>query len=222
MKRYKNIHKNERAIIACNGPSLNDIDFSLIKDETIFGLNRGYLKKDMPITYLVVVNDLVVKQFRAEMERQFVKQIFGHNIGINFYFAPDKPKFEPDMTKPIWQGHTVTYVALQLAYYMGFSNLALIGCDHSYKFEGAPNQKIVSKGEDINHFNKDYFGKGVSWHAPNIPMTEVAYELAKNYYEKNGRTIYNCSTKTELNIFQKMSLEDWIKNDIYSTPTSSL
>lgn len=211
MNKYKNLHKGERAIIACNGPSLNDVDFSLIKDEVIFGLNRGYLKKEMPITYLVVVNDLVIKQFREEIERQFVKEIFGYNIGIPLKFTSDVPNFEPDITQPIWQGHTVTYVALQIAYYMGFTNVALIGCDHDYQFEGKFNQKIVSKGNDVNHFDKNYFGKGVEWHAPNLPRTELAYLLAREYYEAHNRKIYNCSSKTKLDIFEKLSLEQWLE-----------
>lgn len=210
MKRYYNKHKGERAIIACNGPSLNDIDFSKLKDEVIFGLNRGYLKEDMAIRYLVVVNDLVIKQFRQEIESSFVEQIFGYNIGIPLRFSGDVPMFQPDATKPMWQGHTVTYVALQLAYYMGFTNVALIGCDHSYKFDGANNQKLVSNGDDPNHFSKDYFGKGVEWHAPNLPRTELAYSLANDFYRRNGRKIYNCSTKTNLEVFDKISLDDWL------------
>lgn len=215
MISFKDKHKGQRALIACNGPSLNDIDFSKLQHEVIFGLNRGYLKKDMPITYLVAVNDLVVQQFRNEILAQSVKQVFGYNIGINLKFDTDVPKFEPDATKPLWQGHTVTYVALQLAYYMGFTDVALIGCDHSYKFDGNNNQKLVSTGDDVNHFDPSYFGEGILWHAPNLPRTEIAYMIAKEYYEKNNRMIVNCSTKTQLNIFEKMKLEDWLDKRPY-------
>ena len=39
-EKYKNIHENKRAFLVANGPSLNDIDLDLIKDEISFGMNR--------------------------------------------------------------------------------------------------------------------------------------------------------------------------------------
>ena len=42
VKRFKDIHKGERCFIIGTGPSLNLINFNLIKDEIIFGVNTPH------------------------------------------------------------------------------------------------------------------------------------------------------------------------------------
>lgn len=208
MKQFYNIHKGQRAIIACNGPSLNDIDMSLIKDEIVFSLNRGYLKKELPITYAVVVNKKVEEQWGNEIVKLPAKAIFSNSLNgtVKLRWTADVPSFQPNIHLPMWQGHTVTYVALQIAYYMGFAKVGLIGCDHSF-----PHMKSQLTGDDINHFDPNYFPRGSKWDLPNLKMSEVAYTLAKNAYSKDGRKIYNCSTKTNLDVFDKTSLEEFLK-----------
>ena len=43
LSKYKNKYTGHRCIIIGNGPSLNDMDLSLLKNEYTFGLNRIYL-----------------------------------------------------------------------------------------------------------------------------------------------------------------------------------
>ena len=38
--RYRDIHKGERCFILANGPSVNGLDFSLLKDEITFTVNQ--------------------------------------------------------------------------------------------------------------------------------------------------------------------------------------
>src|SRR5690606_16197962 len=59
-----------------------------------------------------------------------------------FLDSCDFPYFARDCSLSVFEGFTVTYVALQLAYHMGFTRVALVGCDHNYASSGAPN-KIV-------------------------------------------------------------------------------
>ena len=56
----------------------------------------------------------------------------------------------------------MTYVALQVAFYLGFEQVILIGVDHNFATKGKPNTTVVSQGDDPNHFNPAYFGKGFS------------------------------------------------------------
>lgn len=215
MKKFHNAHLGQKCIIACNGPSLNDIDMSLIgkrindSDLTVFALNRGYLKKDLMFRYLVVVNKNVEEQWGNEILTRLPKlKIFSNSIpGTNLLrWTPDKPSFQRDITQPMWQGHTVTYVALQIAHYMGFSKVGIIGCDHNF-----PHMGKALTGDDINHFDPNYFPKGSKWDLPNLKMSEVAYELARKNYAKDKRQIWNCSTKTNLDVFSKTSLEEFLK-----------
>ena len=96
---------------------------------------------------------------------------------------------------------------MQIAYYMGFKNVYLIGVDHNFKTTGAPNEKQFLKGNDVNHFDPNYFGNK-EWHLPDLQGSEISYHLAKFFYERNGRRIYDATIDGKLQIFQKISLDN--------------
>lgn len=207
---FKNKHLGETCFIVGNGPSLNKTDLSLLTGYTVFALNRGYLKGDLPFTYLVSVNANVEKQWGQEIINAGAKAVFSHSLVgdnvVRLRFTPDVPKFTENIADQIWQGHTVTFVAMQIAYYMGFKNVGLVGIDHNF-----PYMDKELKGGDINHFDPNYFPEGSKWDLPNLRMSEVAYKLAKEYYEKNNRVIYNCTPNSKLTIFRKLSLNRFIQ-----------
>ena len=45
LKRFHNIHLNDRVFIACNGSSLNDIDVTKLAGEKVFILKSGIFEK---------------------------------------------------------------------------------------------------------------------------------------------------------------------------------
>ena len=70
---------NKRCVIIGNGPSLNKIDLSLLKNEYTFGLNRIYLlfeKMGFQTDFLVSINRFVIDQFHAEMTSTSSKKFF--------------------------------------------------------------------------------------------------------------------------------------------------
>jgi hypothetical protein len=99
----------------------------------------------------------------------------------------------------------VTNVALQLAFYMGFEQAILIGVDHSYResAKGDPNQTIVSQGDDPDHFNAEYFGKGFRWQLPDLETSELGYTLARQAYAAAGRQVLDATIGGKLDIFPK-------------------
>jgi len=107
----------------------------------------------------------------------------------------------------VWTGGTVSYICLQLAYYMGFTEVYLIGFDHSYT---VPNDtqisgmEILSLSDDPNHFHPSYFGKGKRWHDPKIDRMEMAYRKAKKYFEADGRKIRNATVGGCLEVFDRV------------------
>jgi hypothetical protein len=117
------------------------------------------------------------------------------------------PKFATDLTKRLWEGATVTYVALQTAYYLGFSEVILIGVDHSFATKGKPNTTIVSEGDDPNHFNPAYFGKGFRWQLPDLDTSEVGYAMARQAYEADGRRVLDATVGGKLTIFPKVEYD---------------
>lgn len=200
--KFKDIHKGKKGFIACNGPGLNNIDVTKLKGEIVFGLNRGYLKEGLPITYLVTIDKLIEDQFRQEFEAYKCKAKFSHSLknSIKLWWTDDVPKFSPDISKPIWQGHSVTNVALQIAYYMGISPVYIIGMDHfiDYKQTIKVDGKFVNKTMDLNHFDPNYFVDDTRYHYQNLERVELGYKLAREAYEKAGRKLYNASKPTKL------------------------
>jgi hypothetical protein len=43
----------------------------------------------------------------------------------------------------------VTYVALQLAFHLGFQEVIMVGVDHSFSTQGAPNTLVTSTSQDL-------------------------------------------------------------------------
>ncbi len=193
---FKDLYKGERCYILGNGPSLRDIDLEKLKEAHTFGTNRIYLSGFTPEFY-VCCNPLVLEQFKADIERlECVKFLSGANLDTSLR---DPAFSSPE--GPIWEGHTVTYVCLQLAFYMGFSEVVLVGVDHDYgALSGSPNEEQVHQGDDAGHFHPDYF-KGMRWNLPDLGRSELAYSLAAGAYARAGRKVINASARTKLDVF---------------------
>ncbi len=224
LSRIKDIHKGRRAFIIGNGPSLKLTDLSKLKGEITFGMNRIYLMFDVlgfQTTYLSVVNDLVIEQTAQDLaalkipkfltwrsRKYFDPAKFSGNQAANLptflYTTYDAPRFSPDVRWRVWEGATVTYVTLQLAFHMGCDEVIMVGVDHNYTTAGKPNSTVTSDGDDPNHFSGQYFGKGFRWQLPDLETSEIAYRMARKYYENAGRHILDATVGGKLTIFKKV------------------
>lgn len=203
---FKDIHKGKRCVIVCNGSSLDRTDLRFLRGEIVIGLNRGYLKDGVDPNYIVTVDEKVIEQFGTGILEYGVpvfsgNELNGYNV-VHLKWSPDIPTFSYDLTKPIWQGHTVTYVAMQLAYWMGFSAVYTIGQDHYTDYSAATktNGDYIQDGEDNNHFSVPggYYPKGTKWNGQSKKANETAYILAREAFEENGRILANASVFTRL------------------------
>ena len=218
--RFSNIHNNENCFIIGNGPSLNKVDLSPLRDRHTFGLNKIYLifdRVDLNLSYHVAVNPLVIKQSINEFVNlkcpSFLAYRTAHKLTHNcdniYFLATDSQfpvqySFYPDISQPITEGYTVTYVAMQIAFYMGFKNVFLIGVDHNFKAVGRPNEEQLMAGEDQSHFDPRYFSNQ-QWHLPDLEASELSYHLANFAFRRDGRQIYDATIDGKLNIFPKIS-----------------
>ena len=219
IRQFKGIHAGRRCVIIGNGPSLKDTDLSLLRNEITFGLNRIYLMFDklgFETTFHVVVNKLVVKQCADDFHR-IKAPLFTTTPNRKFLADADNtaylsrlvgPCFSCDVAHGIWEGATVTFAAMQLAYYMGFTQVVLVGVDHRFAVTGTPNQIVESNGPDASHFDPRYFAKGFRWQLPDLERSELAYGLARRQFEEDGRRIVDSTVGGALTVFPKMPLEE--------------
>jgi len=219
IKTFHNIHKGKRCFIIANGPSLKKTDLSFLKGEFTIGMNRIYLsEKEMGfVPNYIVVHDIAIQleQFRDDLNKLDLPKFFNWNARKLFDFKDNltfirsgyKPHFSTDLTKSSWAGHSVTGICIQLAYYMGFSEVYLIGKDHSYAEKGTPGKVLVSSGKESNHFVKGYYNQGMKWKIPDYKGEELAYTMARKTFENDNRIIKDATIDGKLNIFEKVEYE---------------
>ena len=213
----KDIHRGQRCFIIGNGPSLKYTDLTRLRDEHTFGVNRIYLmfpELGFPTTYYLSVNSLVIEQCAEDIRALPVPKFLSwrshhliHPTGDMAFLHTtySGPKFAHDARGRLWEGATVTYVAMQLAFHMGFEQVILIGVDHSFSTQGKPNTTVVSKGDDPDHFHAGYFGKGFRWQLPDLDTSERGYRLARQAYEKAGRQVLDATIGGKLAVFPKVA-----------------
>ena len=217
LSELKDIHKGQRAFIIGNGPSLKNTDLSKLRNEYTFGLNRIYLmfpELGFHTTYFVTVNDLVIEQCKEDLASLPMPKFLSWRTHRLFpdggppatflYTTYDNPSFSRDVRNRVWESATVTYVALQLAFHMGFAQVILIGVDHSSNVPGKANTTIISQGDDPNHFNPTYFGKGFRWQLPDFETSEIGYRLARQAFERDDRQVLDATIGGKLTVFPKV------------------
>lgn len=221
LERLRNRHRGDRAVIVCNGPSLNRVNFNMIRKEHVFGLNKIYLgfkKFKFYPKYFVAVNKHVIEQSSSSIKDlkciNFIPPAEGISSGLTetvftHWIKADLPGlgFSKDICNGVYQGWTVTYAALQIAYFMGFHTIAIIGMDHRYNFKGSPNDSRILSGPDHNHFSQDYF-RDSEWNNPDLESAESAYRLARYHYESDGRQVIDCTIEGACTVFKKQALAD--------------
>lgn len=202
----------KKCLLICNGPSLNDIPDAFLDKFPTFGSNRIYLRYTPD--YYACVNPLVLKQYHKDIGEmkciKFIPEYYGHLVpgAVRLRITPSKIFATRELT-PLYEGYTVTYVLMQIAYWYGYEKVGLIGCDHRYKFSGKPNEKLTADGKDPNHFDPDYFADGAEWNAPDLAKSEDSYKMAKDIYRKAGREIVNLTEGSALDVFPKEDWREW-------------
>lgn len=221
LERWRNKYAGQRCFVVGNGPSLRQTDLSKLDGEFTFGMNRIYLAANeyhFKPSCLVSVNDLVLEQCHEEMQAldlpKFVswraRSYFDPGEELMFLDTDYTPpaNFNGDATGRLFEGFTVTYVCLQLAYFLGFSTAVLIGVDHNFVTKGPANAVVTSEGDDPNHFAANYFGKGFRWQLPDLEGSEQAYRMAKEAYEGDGRKILDATVGGKLTVFTKVNYDE--------------
>jgi len=219
---FKNIHQGKRAFVIGNGPSLKIEDLNILKDEITFAANKIFLafnETSWRPTYYSIEDSYDMDEY-YEKARDLdcsikffpVKHLLSHPYISNAIYYPLIPniskKYEcsNNALKGIYPGCSVTYSMLQLALYMGITEIYLIGIDFSYivptKYQ---DSLVIHHDNEENHFHKDYRKKGDKWLEPNEDCQLEALKSAKKFVDLNDIKIYNASRKTKLELFNKVN-----------------
>lgn len=235
---YKGVYEGQRCFIIGNGPSLRPGDLELLRNEYTFAANRIHLMYDRtrwrPTFYLCQDKDML----KAEEEniRKIQCDCFiGYNsmvrngtclANVNAYLMDDrailrrkkKIPFSYDCEKTVVDASTVTYSSIQLAVYMGFSQIYLLGMDHHFPHTIDKNRRITYDASVQSHFDtryKDVYKaaeqkKKIVLAVYDKEMAEEAYKSALEAAGQMGTEIYNATRGGELEVFPRVRLEQVI------------
>jgi hypothetical protein len=225
LRAWQDRFYGQKAVILCNGPSLLKSDLRLLNDVFCFGLNKINLlfeASSFRPDCIVAVNPYVIEQnadFYNETEIPLFldsvgsrRQIVKNRENVAFLHSSGPQGFARDCSMSVHQGHTVTYVALQLAFHMGFRDVALIGADHNFATKGPANKLVFAGEKDESHFDPRYFSGGMPWQLPDLFESEVAYTRARNTYQAFGGRIVNATVGGQLEIFDRTTLEAFLSD----------
>ena len=213
----------ESLLLVANGPSLNKTPLDKFKDLGAYsiGLNKIYLiydKTSWRPDVTICINGLIAKQSWREMLDNSKYLILPWKVR---FFIPKKVReklvffkmkaqqsFSKDVRNNVGASATVTAAALQFAYTMGVKNVVIVGMDHNFVTDKPANEITTMKGEDVNHFSKEYFKAGTLWGSPDLIGSEQDYALARVAFEQRGGRIFDASIGGKCQVFEKISIEE--------------
>lgn len=215
VRKYKDLYKGKRCFIIGNGPSLQISDLECLhkNHEITFAANQVYRifdKVKWRPDYYCCVDDLLIKQYinnitAIRCKDKFLFDYFNYSYGLEkkqdiqyihikaLEYEMENPKFSSDISKEIYMGYTVTYAMLQIACYMGFKEIYLIGVDHS------------NWGK---HFIENYLDKDAKIYPYTVgDKVLLAYKSAKEYCDEENIKVYNATRGGELEVFSRVDFD---------------
>lgn len=227
--RWRNLKGNftgKRIFIVGNGPSLNQTPMYLLKNEYTMCFNRFGLfqeRLNWSPTFYVVTDDLVIRDIHKEINQSilpvvkyaFFPDIHPSNVDFSSYIDNKENVYWLNTDKPDFSANlpfcginkTVVNAGIQIAAFLGFSEIYLIGVDMSFKEHKV--KKLNSRDwkaddHDPNHFDPRYFGKGLKYHNPTVHEIIARFKEAKAFFDPRGVKIFNAGIGGNLEIFPRV------------------
>lgn len=226
LKKLQNTANVKRCFIVGTGPSLTKKDLLLLKNEKTFCLNSGVKLIDdniwIPDYYVIQDKEsfkLLEKEIISKNEKYFHGNVFiGSSIPLKNYShfkhyeyplnildhkryhkkGFGKFKYSGDIYREIDDFYTVAISAVQIAIYMGFKEIYLVGCDCNYKLD---------KKYSVEYGRKD-------------PYIEVlgdrfiySYHQLNNFISSVDVEIYNATRGGMLEVFPRKNIEDVVNEE---------
>lgn len=229
LQRFQNIHLGERCFIIGTGPSLTLEDINCLEGEYTFGVNtlfQIYKDTHWRADYYCIIDPNTYSNLETGLKSEDVKNIFiaenrmkanvMHNDNLipfllecsSFYrmLYPDyfgATSFSENISEEVYDGASVVYAALQIAVYMGFKTIYLIGVDCNYDQSLLHNKNL--------NYSKNYSYK---WTKQTGLTMIKGFEVAKAYADTHGIEIYNATRGGMLEVFPRVRLQEIIKGKV--------
>ncbi len=214
LEGYKNLYADKRCFVIGTGPSLrmDDLDVLHSNSEVCFSMNnifRCFNKTKWRPQYYVVTDYDFIKDGQilsnvseptkliSDCCQMFWEKNQDDSI-LKFHtqyemFQGRRPKFSSNFAQKSYLGATVAFACLQLAVYMGFTEIYLLGIDCSYLKNSSGNYFYTQDTKDSQEHGTDYM--------------VLAYQSAKEYADTHGIKILNATRGGELEVFKRADFD---------------
>ncbi len=179
---------NTTAYLIGNGPSLNKVDITKLKDKSTISFNRAYIAYEewgFDPTYYMIIDSYDLQGYgndiRNLLNNSSIKEFFIKNDFVTFFndgnekIGDQKITFiestDFDFMPDNELGFGVAFRAIPILIQKGYKKIVLLGCDcvyqdgNSIKVEGNGERKGIAD-DDQDHFRKDYYGKDIEYLRP--------------------------------------------------------
>lgn len=218
MKGSKN---GKRCFIIGNGPSLQAHDLDQLKNEDCFAANgifHIFPHTSWRPTYYIIADryfDALPEEIRdIECRTTFLSDYYWRfnrvlrEDAICFHLhVPFRSNYYPvsrNIRRKVTCSDTVSFVAMQIAAYMGYREIYLIGFDHNYNLEFDEKGRLIKNEENTSHFFMDAHPDQVM--ANVIGMTK-SYISFRDYAKKHDIMIKNATRGGKLEVFERADFD---------------
>ncbi len=217
LKEYKGKHEGERCFIIGTGPSLRMDDLEKIKGEVSFSVNSIVLSfpdTTWRPTYYAIGDSFGYEKLKDAIREAKMPTVFcgistklmTPKMDISFIPYPvnllDHGKMIPNHITKFsgnsfivnYSGHSITYNVMELAVYMGFKEIVLLGIDCDYS-KSVNHIKAYSVQTDMNA----------------AYLMRESYKVARKWTDAHGVKILNATRNAKLDVFERVELEEILK-----------
>ena len=238
-----------------NGPSIDNVVFSLLKNEIVFGVNQimdTKIFEELKLKYWVCTDSAFfgktpndtkdfykkIKKLKGTVEEcfvlaEYIKYIKQHHLDriLSFNYMDARMKYdsldckldlneEILLDKFIFNGWSVLIYCIQIAIYMGFSEIYVLGCDQTLLYYAMKDilenetqnyhAEMVSGDESKRIIGERMKNYGIKGLIKGNMITEKQFGILNRYCNKRGIKLYNLTEPSLLEELPKDKIENII------------
>lgn len=239
---HKNKHAGERCFLIGNGPSLKVEDLEMLKEAGEYTMACNMIVKIYQETlwrpdYHCMIDALIAKYQCEELVDNLSGQLFTNTS--TYELMTHKPKDEQCIRirnigkKPYYvkgnmlsyyipSGSTVMGFMLELAIYMGFSEIYLLGVDCTASNASKGHFMKDYKTDEMKEKDRERIRKRLKMKSITdeevdeyyFQSSTLTYRIIKEYAQRNNVNIYNATRGGLLEVYDRIVLEDVLKHRI--------
>jgi len=136
-----------------------------------------------------------------------IDQAYFFNIaGQNAEFC-ETFQFSDDISAEIFNSSTGMYTAAQIAAYMGFSKIYLLGVDHHFRISQNNRGEIIVDNSTKDYFSEKYNEDKANLYIPNTEQSTLTYLAMQYHCEKRQIQVFNATRGGKLEVFPRVDFE---------------